>query len=179
VDGWPALAARDHILVNCRSGAEKRVAYVISNRTIWSATFGWVPRAYDGDSPHTEHTHYSLKHDASNFDASPWLAGFGAVPPDDSEEQTMQYLVTYQGIWLVAGDLSTRTGFSSMSDLNAVVNAGKALGQKYASVTLSAGQMARIPVAGATNANLSDDDLAQAAELNAEAIAALLAQDDA
>lgn len=97
--------------------------------------------------------------------------------PPDEEDDGMQFIVTYQGIWLVKGDLSSRTGFSSMTDLNAVVNAGKAAGQKYATIPLSPAQMSRIPIAGATRADLSDEDLAQAAELNAEAIAELLAGD--
>jgi hypothetical protein len=89
VGGWPGIEVRDFILERCRSGVEKRVQYVISNRTIWSATFGWVPRSYSGDNPHTEHTHYSLKHDRSNFDDSPWLVEFGvpAPPPPEPPEE--------------------------------------------------------------------------------------------
>jgi hypothetical protein len=62
-----------HILGRCRSGAEKRLTYIIFNRRIWSASRGWTQRAYSGASPHTEHAHfsasYTTKHEA---DASSW-----------------------------------------------------------------------------------------------------------
>lgn len=34
--------------------------YVIYNRQIWSRSHGFVPYAYTGDSPHTEHIHESI-----------------------------------------------------------------------------------------------------------------------
>ena len=47
------------LLGRCRSGAEKRLRYIIYNRRIWSASSGWVQKAYAGPSPHTEHAHFS------------------------------------------------------------------------------------------------------------------------
>jgi hypothetical protein len=38
------------------------VEYVIHNRTIWSASHGWAPRAYTGSDPHVSHVHVSGKH---------------------------------------------------------------------------------------------------------------------
>lgn len=38
------------------------IQYVIHNRTIWSASWGWGPRAYTGSDPHTDHVHVSGKH---------------------------------------------------------------------------------------------------------------------
>ncbi|MEU4694864.1 hypothetical protein [Actinoplanes sp. NPDC023714] len=58
-----------HILRRCRSGAEKRLRYIIYNRRIWEASNGWRQRSYSGASPHTEHAHFSAsyetKHEAS------------------------------------------------------------------------------------------------------------------
>lgn len=58
-----------HVLARCRSGAEKRLRYIIFNRRIWEAANGWRQRAFAGDSPHTEHAHFSAsyetKHEAS------------------------------------------------------------------------------------------------------------------
>jgi hypothetical protein len=51
------------LLVRCRSGAEKRLRYVIYNRRIWSASSGWVQKTYTGSSPHTEHAHFSGSYD--------------------------------------------------------------------------------------------------------------------
>lgn len=49
----------DHIVARCRTGAEKRLTYVIYDRTIWSATRGWVGRRYTGGNPHDKHAHFS------------------------------------------------------------------------------------------------------------------------
>jgi hypothetical protein len=47
------------LLGRCRSGAERRLRYMIYNRRIWSASSGWVQKTYTGSSPHTEHAHFS------------------------------------------------------------------------------------------------------------------------
>lgn len=52
-----------HVVARCRSGAEKRLRYVIYNRRIWEASNGWRQRAYTGDSPHTEHAHFSASYE--------------------------------------------------------------------------------------------------------------------
>lgn len=57
------------LLNRCRSGAEKRLRYIIYNRRIWSASSGWVQKAYTGASPHTEHAHFSASYD-SKLEAS-------------------------------------------------------------------------------------------------------------
>jgi hypothetical protein len=53
------------LLARCRSGAEKRLRYVIYNRRIWSASSGWVQKTYTGASPHTEHAHFSASYTTS------------------------------------------------------------------------------------------------------------------
>jgi hypothetical protein len=50
------------LLKRCRSGAEKRLRYIIYNRRIWEADNGWKQRAYTGASPHTEHAHFSASY---------------------------------------------------------------------------------------------------------------------
>jgi hypothetical protein len=57
------------LLGRCRSGAEKRLRYIIYNRRIWSASSGWVQKAYTGASAHTEHAHFSASYD-SKLEAS-------------------------------------------------------------------------------------------------------------
>ncbi|MFC4072515.1 hypothetical protein [Actinoplanes subglobosus] len=52
-----------HVVGRCRSGAEKRLRYVIYNRRIWEASNGWRQRSYSGDSPHTEHAHFSSSYE--------------------------------------------------------------------------------------------------------------------
>ena len=50
------------LLGRCRSGAEKRLRYIIYNRRIWSASSGWVQKTYTGASAHTEHAHFSFSY---------------------------------------------------------------------------------------------------------------------
>ncbi|WP_328465548.1 hypothetical protein OHA21_43875 [Actinoplanes sp. NBC_00393] len=61
-DLGPGVDMRDFVefvVARCRSGKEKRLTYVIHNRIIWSASYGWVGRRYTGDNPHTAHAHFS------------------------------------------------------------------------------------------------------------------------
>ena len=53
------------LLGRCRSGAEKRLRYIIYNRRIWSASSDWVQKTYTGASPHTEHAHLSASYTSS------------------------------------------------------------------------------------------------------------------
>jgi hypothetical protein len=53
------------ILGRCRSGAEKRLRYVIYNRRIWEADNSWRQRTYTGASAHTEHAHFSFSYTTS------------------------------------------------------------------------------------------------------------------
>jgi hypothetical protein len=53
------------LLGRCRSGAEKRLRYIIYNRRIWSASSDWVQKTYTGTSPHTEHAHFSASYTTS------------------------------------------------------------------------------------------------------------------
>jgi hypothetical protein len=53
------------LLGRCRSGAERRLRYIIYNRRIWSASSGWVQKRYTGASAHTEHAHFSASYTSS------------------------------------------------------------------------------------------------------------------
>jgi len=57
------------LLGRCRSGAEKRLRYIIYNRRIWDYRSNWVQKAYTGASAHTEHAHFSASYD-SKLEAS-------------------------------------------------------------------------------------------------------------
>lgn len=66
---------------------EPRLAYIIYNRRIASATqdgtpWNWEP--YDGDNPHTGHVHFSIKHTRSaETNTSRWLGGGAPTTPED------------------------------------------------------------------------------------------------
>ncbi|MET0419319.1 MAG: hypothetical protein ABW022_25175 [Actinoplanes sp.] len=64
----PGLDMEDvvqHILARCRSGAEKRLRYIIFNRRIWEASNGWRRRDYDGPNPHDHHAHFSSSYETA------------------------------------------------------------------------------------------------------------------
>lgn len=58
---------------------DPRVWYVISNRVIYSRTYGWRALAYDGANGHFGHVHVSLMETAdAAFNTAPW---FGPAAP--------------------------------------------------------------------------------------------------
>ena len=69
--GWSMERVVQLIVARCRSGAEKRLRYVIFNRRIWSASDGWVTREYDGDNPHDKHAHFSFRYGSGKAPANP------------------------------------------------------------------------------------------------------------
>ncbi len=48
-----------HLLARCRSGAEKRLRYIIFNRRIWTSGNNWRQQTYTGLNPHDKHAHFS------------------------------------------------------------------------------------------------------------------------
>jgi hypothetical protein len=58
-----------HVLGRCRSGAERRLRYIIYNRRIWEAPSGWRQRPYSGGNPHSGHAHFSASY-ATPLEAS-------------------------------------------------------------------------------------------------------------
>lgn len=76
------------LLGRCRSGAEKRLRYIIYNRRIWSASSGWVQKTYTGASPHTEHAHFSASYDtAHEASTASWrLEDLMALTADDLDK---------------------------------------------------------------------------------------------
>lgn len=75
------------VIARCRAGLEKRLRYVIFNRTIWSESTGWQARAYTGSNPHDKHAHFSGSYDsAREADRRPWgVANFGEDTMDKAD----------------------------------------------------------------------------------------------
>lgn len=82
VPGLDMEAVVQFLLDRCRSGAEKRLRYIIYRRRIWSASTGWRQKAYTGSNAHDQHAHFSSsyesKHEAST--ASWHLEELGNMP---------------------------------------------------------------------------------------------------
>src|SRR4051812_30812528 len=97
------------LLGRCRSGAEKRLRYIIYWGRIWSASSGWVQKTYTGASPHTEHAHFSASYE-TKLEAS--IASWGLVEEfgddmlTDADEPMMMK-------WLEKFHAKTGVGFAT------------------------------------------------------------------
>ena len=63
--GLTMEAVVQFLLRRCRSGAERRLRYIIYNRRIWSASAGWRQQRYTGPNPHDQHAHFSASYDTA------------------------------------------------------------------------------------------------------------------
>jgi hypothetical protein len=72
---WPADWSMERIvqtvLARCRTGAEKRLKYVIFNGRIWEASNGWRQRTYTGADQHREHAHFSFRYGSGSGQSNP------------------------------------------------------------------------------------------------------------
>ncbi|MFG3710873.1 peptidoglycan-binding protein [Micromonospora sp. NPDC047730] len=84
VTGLTAEMIVAYLVGRCRAGRERRLIYIIFNRTIWSASTGWQARRYTGSNPHDRHIHLSGHPDGDN-DRRPFglasLVGKTPKPP--------------------------------------------------------------------------------------------------
>lgn len=90
----------DYVWVRGQLIGDPRVWYVVSDRMIYSRTYGWKARDYTGADPHVSHIHVSLRMDyaqgtdreqevAAENDVSRWLDDYKPATPtsqgDDDE----------------------------------------------------------------------------------------------
>ncbi|MEU7570341.1 hypothetical protein [Micromonospora sp. NPDC049240] len=78
-----------YLVGRCRAGLERRIAYIIFNRTIWSASSGWKGRRYTGSNPHDHHFHISFTA-ASDTDGRPF--GLATLIKEDDTVTPKQFL---------------------------------------------------------------------------------------
>lgn len=61
------------VVTAARAGKLPALWYVIYNGIIYSATYGWVARAYTGTNPHRGHAHFEVRHThVAENDPRPW-----------------------------------------------------------------------------------------------------------
>lgn len=76
---------------------DQRVWYVIWNGKIYSRTYGWKPREYNGENPHDHHVHVSILHTAAAaLDTSLWIEKERPVtqaPTVDLSNVRQQFLI--------------------------------------------------------------------------------------
>jgi len=122
-----------HLLTRCRSGAEKRLRYIIYNRRIWSASSGWRQQRYTGANAHDHHAHFSSSY-ATTLEASKASWHLEDVPvaltADDkkwiSAEIAKQVKAQIDDIW--AYNVGRATGTPSQRADGALVTANVRVG---------------------------------------------------
>jgi hypothetical protein len=102
--GWTMLRAVEIIVVRHREGRDSRLQNVIYNRRIWSRSWGWTARAYNGPNPHDHHAHFGARYTtAQENDTRPW--GLLEQQEEDmalTAEQLLDALETTRGQALLA-----------------------------------------------------------------------------
>ncbi len=85
--GWSMTKAVEVIIGRCRTGAETRLQYVIWNRRIWAASYGWTARAYTGSNPHDKHAHFSSRYEPfAERNTKPWgLLAANTIEPSEDD----------------------------------------------------------------------------------------------
>jgi hypothetical protein len=112
------------LLGRCRSGAEKRLRYIIYNRRIWEASNGWKQGAYTGASPHTEHAHFSASYDtAKEASTASWhLEDIPvALTADDKKWISAQIASIADRVWaekIGNANYPSRTAKQALNDLS-------------------------------------------------------------
>ena len=71
--GWTMEKCVEIIVVRHRQGRDNRLQNVIYNRRVWSRSWGWTARTYNGANAHTAHAHFSARYTtAQESDTRPW-----------------------------------------------------------------------------------------------------------
>lgn len=97
-DGEPFSAKIERLRLRCKSGAEKRITYIIYEGRICSAIDNWRWRDYSGANPHDKHAHISCSYTLSRENNT---ATFGvrkpAPPPEEDDMPTAQEIAA--AVW--------------------------------------------------------------------------------
>ncbi len=84
--GWSMARAVEIIVTRHRTGKDNRLQNVIYNRRIWSRSYGWAARAYNGSNPHDKHAHFSARYtSAQENDTRHW----GLLEAEKESGETM------------------------------------------------------------------------------------------
>lgn len=127
--GLTMEAVVQHTIGRCRSGAEKRLRYVIYNRRIWEASNGWRQRSYNGDNPHTQHAHFSSSYETKlEASTASWRLEDIPVALTEADKKWIKALID-GGIKAVRDDLASR-GFLDVK-INDKAHTGRTTGDVF------------------------------------------------
>lgn len=90
---WSVMVMVRQLVEDCRAGRERRIRYIIYERTIWSASWSWTARAYTGANPHDKHAHVSFSYDSAHeADTRPFNIGFVEADLDATQAAQLREL---------------------------------------------------------------------------------------
>lgn len=180
---WPEMAGKpgsmervvQHLLARCRAGLEDRLRYIIYDHRIWSASSGWVQKAYTGSSPHTEHAHFSASYgSAQESDTHSWhledLVALTDADLDQIEERLLK--VTKQ----TGTDFNTNPVGRAVLDFQAIPNPLR--GGKTSLWELLRDIASAVKVAAEEQGVSSETLLAAVGQVDEQVLAALPGQTD-
>lgn len=96
IDVMFPVGTKASAVVNAAIGRSD-LAYVIHNRTIWSALRNWRPVRYTGPDPHTNHVHISSLHTQSADERHVGLSFDGASSPSSPPAPVTSGFPAYPG----------------------------------------------------------------------------------
>lgn len=91
--GWSMERIVQTIVLRHRSGEDQRAQNLIYMKRIWSRSWNWTARAYNGPNPHDHHAHFSARYGSGTGpanpenNASPW--GLLTAPPTSTGDDQM------------------------------------------------------------------------------------------
>ncbi len=88
--GWSMERAVQVIVGRHRSGADKRLNYVIFNRRIWGWFSGWTEREYFGANPHDKHAHFSSLYGSGAGNPEADVRAWGLLEADEEDEMGVE-----------------------------------------------------------------------------------------
>lgn len=116
-----------NLVAQCRTGAERRLRYIIFNRRIWSATTGWATRAYAGSNPHDHHAHFSGSYEtALEADGRPWDLQEDSMTPDQYRQIVREELARerpniVREVWKAMLDVDVTQGGENMQPAGSIL----------------------------------------------------------
>jgi hypothetical protein len=115
--GWTMDRALQIIILRHRNGQDDRLQNVIYNRRIWSRSWGWTARVYNGASAHTEHAHFSARYGSGSGSSNPenntkpWGLLAADAPKEDELPEVQDVLNGLHGDLLRGPDFKATKDF--------------------------------------------------------------------
>lgn len=159
------------IVARCRSGAEKRLKYIIFSGRIWAASSGWQQKIYTGPDQHYDHGHFSFRYGSGSGQSNPEniTAPWGLLAALEAEESFMATLTDAEKTALLKQQRHTWMMTRNIESLLTALAQGNASRPKWADATTgytygAVPMFANVTLGRLVAEGVTDADLKQALE---------------